>query len=384
MNLIFSNCLLFNKGQRSRRIRKMAVSLRSLFEDLCASQEELVYEDSEDQEEEMWRQCNRCLKWRHIVTTDTDPCCWKCGDNGDGVTCDTPEVSSPLFPHPQEPRPLGKLSNDGNSFQTVIDAFAIRNSKPTPSDSIDIGISFSLPRPSDEIERDNFSRYLQTCWACSSRLRDSLDSIAAAVNLLPLSLLQLHRVVISTKKVPISPSSQRQQWRAICKALHVDDASGRKLREIYEKYVEPFEAGWKLLFTTSKREMPSMTDLYCEKRKKGKKSGADEISCCLCGCRGEEGTKVCDRCFEVLRPSWEEIFGCIACGLPIKENEVEMQCWRCSQCRGLFHKCCVKTQVDDMTKWVCDECKELPDGFSETVPCTVVDPTSRLLFCYYP
>ena len=98
MKLIFSNCLLFNKGQRSRRIRKMATSLRSLFEDLCASQKELVYEDFDDPGEEIWRQCNRCLKWRRITTTDTDPCCWRCGDNGDDVTCDTPEVFSPSLP----------------------------------------------------------------------------------------------------------------------------------------------------------------------------------------------------------------------------------------------------------------------------------------------
>lgn len=193
----------------------------------------------------------------------------------------------------------------------------------------------------------------------------------------------MHRVVLSTKKVPISGFAHGQEWQLIAEALHADDASAKRLIEIYEKYVEPFEAGWQRLTATRKRGIPSMEELYGETRKKGRKSDSDEKCCALCGGYVKKGN-VCGQCHEVLHPSWEEIYGCVACGLPIKENEAEVQCWRCSQCQGLFHKCCVKTQVNDMKKWVCDECKELPEEVSETVPCPLVDPTSRLLFCYYP
>ena len=147
--------------------------------------------------------------------------------------------------------------------------------------------------------------------------------------------------------------------------------------------MEPFEPGWKRLAATRKRGIPSMEELYGEPMKRERKSDPDEKCCELCGGRVKEGN-VCDQCREELHPSWEEIYACIACGLPIKENEVEAQCWRCSQCQGLFHKYCVKTQTGNMKQWVCDECKELPEGLSEAVPCPLVDPTSRLLFCYYP
>lgn len=93
MRLVFSNCLLFNKGASSRGIRKMATELRSRYESLSASCHFKEQSDSELSHQEIWRQCDRCLKWRRIIVSDPSPCRWKCGDSGDGNTCDTPEAS---------------------------------------------------------------------------------------------------------------------------------------------------------------------------------------------------------------------------------------------------------------------------------------------------
>ena len=100
MRLIFSNCLLFNRGSSSRGIRKMAMELRSLYDRLSASVNTEKQFDDEEHEQEVWRQCDRCFKWRHITVVDTSPCRWKCGDSGDGNTCDTPEVKDPRLCEP--------------------------------------------------------------------------------------------------------------------------------------------------------------------------------------------------------------------------------------------------------------------------------------------
>ena len=101
ISLIFSNCLLFNKGSNSKGIRKMALDLKAKFEKLlakakCANQSQ----DDEDIPMEVWKQCDRCMKWRRIEVVGKQPYRWKCGDDGTPYFCDMPEVCFISVSHP--------------------------------------------------------------------------------------------------------------------------------------------------------------------------------------------------------------------------------------------------------------------------------------------
>ena len=97
IRLIFSNCLLFNKGIHSRGIRKMAMTLRTKFEKLAAKVKGAVKkEEPAAGPKETWIQCDRCLKWRRLEASGKLPYRWKCGDDDSPYSCEMPEVVLPF------------------------------------------------------------------------------------------------------------------------------------------------------------------------------------------------------------------------------------------------------------------------------------------------
>ena len=91
MNLVFSNCMLYNKGSKGKVLRNCCTYVSSMFDKLLQGimkRHKALFVD--EKVKMKWAQCDICLKWRFVSANESSIPRWKCKDSG--LSCETPQV----------------------------------------------------------------------------------------------------------------------------------------------------------------------------------------------------------------------------------------------------------------------------------------------------